>query len=149
MNAPTRAASSSVRGVMVGSMPCSSSRVDESAHAGELGEMMIGVAEHGVDGRDALEIVPDLVLHCHTDAAVELDCLLTDEAPGPTDLHLGSGDSLASIDLITLVRHHGRQHAHAARLLERDQHVSGAVLQHLEAADRHAELLAGLEVVDG
>src|SRR6516164_6254393 len=98
MNAPTRAASSSVRGVMVGSMPCSSS-VDEPAHAGELGEMVVGVAEQGVDGCDALEIVPDLVLHCHTDAAVELDCLLTDEAPGPTDLHLGSGDSLASIDL--------------------------------------------------
>ena len=48
-----------------------------------------------------------------------------------------------------LLRHHGREHRHAARLLERDQHVDGAVLQHLERADRHAELLAGLEVLDG
>ena len=46
-------------------------------------------------------------------------------------------------------RHHGRQHGHAARLLERDQHVGGAVLQHLEAADGNAELLARLHVVDG
>ena len=50
--------------------------------------MMIGVAEHRVDHGDALEIVADLVLHGHADAAVELDRLLADEAAGAADLHL-------------------------------------------------------------
>src|SRR5262245_45673252 len=117
MNAPTRAASSSVRGVMVGSMPCSSSRVDEPAHAGELGEMVVGVAEPGVDGRDALALVPALLLYCRTDAAAERDSLQPDDAPGLADMHLVGDDRLASLGLFTLVRHHGRQHAHAARLL--------------------------------
>ena len=44
---------------------------------------------------------------------------------------------------------HGGEHRHAARLLERDEHVRGAVLQRLEGADGDAELLAGLQVFDG
>ena len=44
---------------------------------------------------------------------------------------------------------HGREHRHRAGLLDRDEHVGGAVLQRLEAADGDAELLAGLDVFDG
>jgi hypothetical protein len=40
-----RAASSSVRGVMAGSMAIPSSRSDEPADAGKLGEMVVGAAE--------------------------------------------------------------------------------------------------------
>src|SRR3954462_9861509 len=43
------------------------------AHAGERREMMVGVAEHLIDHGDALEIVTDLVLHRHADAAMHLD----------------------------------------------------------------------------
>jgi hypothetical protein len=35
---------------MAGSMAISSSRSDEPADAGKLGEMVVGVAEQGVDG---------------------------------------------------------------------------------------------------
>jgi hypothetical protein len=45
-------------------------------------------------------------------------------------------------------RHYCREHRHAPRLLKRDQHVDGAVLEDLEAADFAAELTTGLEVVD-
>ena len=45
--------------------------------------------------------------------------------------------------------HHRRIGRHRAGLLQRYQHVDGAVLQHLEVADRRAELLACLEVLDG
>ena len=49
---------------------------------------------------------------------------------------------------VLLARHHRRQIHHAARLLERHDHVGGAMLQRLERADRHAELLARLHVFD-
>ena len=67
----------------------------------------------------------------------------------PADLHLGRRHRLAPLLGVGLGRHHGGVVGHAARLLERDEHVDGAVLQHLERADRHAELLARLEVIDG
>src|ERR1043166_5943182 len=46
---------------------------------GEQAEVMIGVAEGQVDGGDALEVVADLVLHGHADAAVPLDRALADD----------------------------------------------------------------------
>jgi hypothetical protein len=45
---------------MAGSMAISSSRSDEPADAGELGEMVVGVAEQGVDGG-----VPCLRINLH------------------------------------------------------------------------------------
>ena len=44
---------------------------------------------------------------------------------------------------------HGREHRHAAGLFDGDEHVGGAVLQGLEAADRHAELFSRLQIFDG
>jgi hypothetical protein len=41
-------------------------------------QMFVGVAEHHVDHGHALEIVPDLVLHRHANAAVKLNRLLSD-----------------------------------------------------------------------
>ena len=58
-------------------------------------EVMVGVAEQHVDHGQALEVVADLVLHRHADAAVQLDRLLADEAAGAADLHLGGRDRLA------------------------------------------------------
>src|ERR1700746_305644 len=127
MNSEMRLASSAVRGVMAGNIAVSSGRSDQPTHAGELGEMVVGVAEQRVDDADAFEIVPDLVLHGHADAAVQLDRLLPDKPPGAADLHLGGGDRLAAFDHVGLVRHHRGEQAHAARLLKRDQHVGGAV----------------------
>jgi hypothetical protein len=49
---------------------------------------------------------------------------------------------------IFLIRHHGGEQRHAARLLQRYQHVGGAMLQRLKTADGDAELLSRLEVVD-
>ena len=60
-----------------------------------------------------------------------------------------AAERLAPLADIVLRRHHGRQHRHAARLFERDQHFGGAVLQRLEVADGDAELLARLHIVDG
>jgi hypothetical protein len=45
---------------MAGSMAISSSRSDEPADAGKLGEMVVGVAEQGVDGG-----VPCLRINLH------------------------------------------------------------------------------------
>src|ERR1044072_468888 len=56
-------------------------RADHAAHAGERGQMIVGVAEHRIDHGDALEVVADLVLHRHADAAVELNRGLADD-PG-------------------------------------------------------------------
>ena len=79
---------------------------------------------------------------------MELHRLLADQTAGPADLHLGGGDRRAALLVIGFGRHHGGEHRHAARLLERDEHVDGAMLQHLEAADRYAELPARAQVFD-
>src|SRR5579883_2429132 len=54
-------------------------RRHEPAQAGEGGEMMVRVAEQRIDHGDALEIVADLRLHGHADAAVQLDRALADD----------------------------------------------------------------------
>jgi len=85
--------------------------------------------------------VADLGFHGHADAAMELDRLLADEFHRLADLHFRRGDrggalALASSKSVAMVR----EHRHAWRaLLDRDEHVGGAMLQGLEAADRHTE----------
>src|ERR1041385_5039304 len=74
----------------------------DPAHAGEHAEVMVGVAEQGVDHGDALEVVADLVLHGHADAAVQLDRALADDAAGAADLHLRGADRLAPLDAVLL-----------------------------------------------
>ena len=93
--------------------------------------------------------MPGLAFLGHADAAVQLDRLLPDEARALVDLHLGGGDRAAALGGVGLAAHHRCIEGHAARLLDGDQHVHRTVLQRLEAADRDAELLAHLQVLDG
>src|SRR5262245_2030339 len=86
------------------------SGADHATHARERREMIVGIAEHGIDHRDALEVVADLVFHRHADAAVELDRLLADEFRRAPDLHLGGADRLAPLRGVRLLRHHGGEH---------------------------------------
>src|SRR5579883_742850 len=59
---------------------------------GDPAQVIIGVAERVLDHGQALEVVADLGLHGHADAAMELDRLLADILAGLADLHLGRGD---------------------------------------------------------
>src|SRR5260370_13430974 len=77
----------------------------QSAHAGERSEMMVGVAEQAVDHGDALEVVANLVLHGHANAAVELDRALADDAARAADLDLGGGDPLAPLRRVPFINH--------------------------------------------
>ena len=86
------------------------------------GEVVIGVAELRVDHRRPLEQVTDLELHGHADAAVELDRLLADEAPGAADLNLRGRGGLATSCAFSC--DHGGEHRHAARLFEGHEHLA-------------------------
>src|SRR5215831_13374071 len=74
-----------------------SDRVDEAAGVCDLAQMVVGITENRVDHGDALEVVADLVLHGHADAAMELDRLLPHDAARPPDLHLGGRDGAAAL----------------------------------------------------
>ncbi len=80
---------------------------------------------------------------------MQLDRLLSDEARRPADLHLHGRHRLGPLEVVGLVEHQRRVQGHAARLLERDQHLGRAVLQRLEAGDGPAELVACLQVLHG
>ncbi len=90
----------------------------------------------------------DLGLLGHADAAMELDRLLADEFSRFADLHFRRRHRGGALLGVVEIGRHGRKHRHAAGLLQGHEHVGGAVLQGLEAADRHAKLGAGLEVFD-
>src|SRR3954465_9001810 len=122
--------------------------LDQSAGVGDAAQVIIGIAEHVLDHGEPLEVVADLGLHGHADAAVQLNRLLTDEFSGLADLNLGGADGGRALLRVVEIAGHGGEHRHAARLLQRHEHVGGTVLQRLETADRHAELLAGLEILD-
>src|SRR5260370_37929247 len=106
MKAVMRAASSSVRGevgqkvVVIGI-----SRRDKPAQASKLGQMMVGIAEQGIDHGGSLEIVPHLVLHGHADPAVKLDRLLADKTSGAADLHLRGRDRFAPLARVRRLLH--------------------------------------------
>src|SRR6266446_4508022 len=110
------------------------------AAAGELPQMKVGIAEHRVDHRGAFEVMADLVLHGHADAAMQLDRLLADQPRGTADLHLCGRERVAPFSGIFLGSHHRREHYHAARLLQGYQHVDSTVLKDLKAADLASEL---------
>ncbi|MNZ73097.1 hypothetical protein D3C78_914980 [compost metagenome] len=80
---------------------------------------------------------------------MQLDALVGDEARRAADDVLGGAQRAAALFAVRLVGHAGRQHRHRNGLVQLDTHVDHAVLQRLEAADRHAELLACLQVVEG
>src|ERR1051326_3617531 len=88
-------------------------RLDQAARMGDFGEVMVGVAEYRVDRGDALEIMSDLVLHGHADAAVELHRLLADEPAGAPDLRLRGGDRPVAQRLVLFGDHHGGEQRHA------------------------------------
>ena len=64
--------------------------------------------------------------------------------PGLRHLHFRRGHAAPARDGIAglLVERHRRHVGHRARELDFDEHLGHAVLQRLERADRHAELLA-------
>ena len=78
---------------------------------------------------------------------MDLHRLLADEASRLADLHFRGGGGLLALDftLTQLQRHHVGDRG---GLFGVHEHVDHAVLQHLEFADRHAELLAGLGIFD-
>ena len=107
----------------------------------------IDIVEQALDRQAAAEIVADGVFLGHADAAVHLDGALRHVAARLADAHLGLGDLARTLGGIRLFHHHGRQHRHAAALLHGHEHVRQPVLHHLITADRLAELLARLAVV--
>src|SRR3954469_2264244 len=112
---------------------------------GEAREMVVGVAELAREHSEPAESVADLQLVAHAPAAVRLHRLLADVARRVGDLDLRRRDRARIGAGIGPAR---REAGHGARLLERDEHVDDAVLQRLEGADRHAELLARLEILE-
>src|SRR3954452_3314158 len=123
-------------------------RLNQPATVRHAALVVVGVTERVLDHGQALEVVADLRLHGHADAAVELDRLLSDELQRLADLHLGRGDGVAALLGVLEISSHGREHRHRSRLLGGDEHVGGAVLEALERTDRDTELLARLDVLD-
>ncbi len=75
---------------------------------------------------------------------MHLDHLLCHLAPDPAGQVLGGRD-VALAGLAVGFQRRGGEHQARPQLLDLDQHVDHAVLQHLVCADRLAELGAGLE----
>src|SRR5688572_22150619 len=61
--------------------------LEQTALRGDAAEVVVGVAEGRLDHGQPLEVVADLVLHGHADAAVQLDRLLADVFRGASHLH--------------------------------------------------------------
>ena len=110
-------------------------------------QVMVDIAVERIEHGQPLEVMADIEFVGHAHAAMKLHRLLADEAAGLADLHLGRRGRLLALDiaLVELERDHQRDRG---RLLVVHEHVDHAVLQHLELADRHAELLARLGVFD-
>jgi hypothetical protein len=111
-------------------------------------QVVIDVAESESDHGQALEVVADVEFVGDAHAAMKLHRLLADEACRLQDVGLGRGDAAAAFGGIRRIGAHGGQRRHGAGLLGGDHHVGHAVLQGLELADRRAELLARLQVVE-
>ena len=94
-----------------------------------------------------LEIPADRQVVGHAHAAVQLHGLLADVAARLPDHDLGGRNRSSALAPIGFVDPCGGQQGRGARLLDRDRHVGGAVLQRLEVADRLAELLARPQVL--
>ena len=113
-------------------------------------EMVIGVAELLCDHREAAERVAhlELVAHAHARRAAG-------PIPGSRWRQASAIWTLAA-ETMRVARAGSRSVSTAAqarlrhrlRLLVADRHVDHAVLQRLERADRHAELLARLEILE-
>ncbi|MNZ77399.1 hypothetical protein D3C78_959380 [compost metagenome] len=111
--------------------------------------MMIVVAELAGDHHQVLGVVRQHVFPGQADAPMQLDALIGDEARRAADDVFGSAQRAATLFAVRLVGDAGGQQCHRNGLVQLDAHVDHAMLQRLEAADRHAELLARLQVVQG
>ena len=113
-----------------------------------LADVVVGGAELELHRRQPLEVVADRQLLGHTHSAVQLHGLLADEAGRPPDRRLRGRHRPRAYRGFVVEVQHGEQDGGEC-LLHLDVHIDHAVLEHLEAADRHAELLALLAVFDG
>src|SRR5262249_32104922 len=80
----------------------------QPAGVGDAAQMIVGVAKGVLDHGQPLEIVADLGLLRHADAAVQLDRLLADELSGFADLHFCGGDRGCALPGIVEIPRHGR-----------------------------------------
>src|SRR5258708_37729077 len=101
--------------------------------------MKRGIAELDVEGGNSLEVMADIQFVGHAHAAMELHRLVGNEPAGITDLRLGAGSEPGETGLICTKAEAEVLHQRE-RLLMRDEHVDHPVLQHLEGANRRAEL---------
>ena len=104
--------------------------------------MMIDIAVQRIEHGQPLEVMADIQFLGHADATMNLHRFLADRTPGLADLHLGSRRRLGAF-AIAFAKFQGHHQGHRHRLFVIDEHVDHAMLQRLELADRHAELLAG------
>src|SRR5690606_30072906 len=81
--------------------------------------------------------------------AVHLDALLGNIFASAVDDELSCGQLGAALGAIFIVSQAGSQNGHGSSPLQLADHVNHAVLQNLELTDRRAELLTGLQVVQG
>ena len=79
---------------------------------------------------------------------MQLHGLLTDKAPRLPDVCFRARYRAAALGDILHIDVYGRNDGHRASLLGGDDHLRHAVLQRLKRADRHAELFAGLQIVE-
>ena len=115
----------------------------------EARQMVIGIAEGEVDHGEPLEVVAhdEFIHHAHT--AVHLHGLLADQSACLPDVRLRGGDGASALGGIRRIGVDGGDDGHGTRLLGRNQHVGHVVLECLKGADRDAELLAGLQIIQG
>src|SRR6476620_1685594 len=66
--------------------------LNQPAAIGDAAQVVVGVAKSVLDHGQPLEVVADLGLLSHADAAMELDRLLADELSGFADLHFRRRD---------------------------------------------------------
>src|SRR5690606_8525345 len=112
-------------------------------------QVMIVVTELVADHDQTLGVVGTVVLPGHGNTAMQPDALLGHVACGAVDDELGGGQLGAALGAVGVVSQAGGEDGHGGGAFQFADHVDHAVLQYLELADRHAELLAGLQVVQG
>src|SRR5690606_10118582 len=104
-------------------------------------QVMIVVTELVADHDQTLGVVGAVVLPGHGDTALQLDALLGHVARGAVDNELGRGQLGAALVAVRVIGQAGGEDGHGSGPLQLADHVYHAVLQNLELADRHAELL--------
>ncbi len=113
--------------------------------------MEVAIAEAGLGDADALEVKADVELVGDAHAAVHLHRLAADAVGGVAGLPLGEAGHARARRGVERRVVHRRQSGHHRAACELQVRIAprGAVLQGLEAADRHVELHARLQVLDG